>query len=262
MDFILVNYNNSRLSIGCVRSISDSAQRIIVADNASRPVERQLLEKFQQSYKGNNLQMLYLEKNLGYTGAINAALKQLPDKGYVTVGNNDLEYSPTFAQDVTSFPLPEKVQIIAPNIVKTNGVHQNPYQTSKASWLYKAYLKLLYSGYQVGSLLQQLSAGLSIGRSGRDRKGFERSAYIRAGHGACYVLTPNFWKHHQGLDESSFLFGEEFLIARQVEQSGGKIYYLANAIVSHHEHATMKKVPSHQTYELRQKAYRLTKEYI
>jgi GT2 family glycosyltransferase len=90
-----------------------------------------------------------------------------------------------------------------------------------------------------------------------DRIGYETSQYIYAGHGSCYVLTPYYFEKNFFLDDSSFLMGEEFLLAKQIRDTGGRIYYNHNLRLIHNEHSTMDKMPSEVVYSYMQKAHKL-----
>jgi hypothetical protein len=53
--------------------------------------------------------------------------------------------------------------------------------------------------------------------------------------------------------------GEEFILAKQIRDTNGKIIYIADLIVTHDEHSSMKNIPSKVVYGYKQAAFKLIK---
>ena len=82
------------------------------------------------------------------------------------------------------------------------------------------------------------------------------------GFGACYILTENFFKYFNVLDDRVFLWGEEALLAGQVASVGGKILYDPTIIVQHNESGSVAIIPSKQTYRITRQSYRIYSRYL
>ena len=82
------------------------------------------------------------------------------------------------------------------------------------------------------------------------------------GIGACYVLMPEFLEKIGALDASVFLYGEEALLAGQLNRANAKTYYDPNLKVSHRESAALSKIPSRKVYEFAKESYPKYKEYL
>ena len=144
--FIHVNYNNSKLTINCIRSIIQNYSNadIIIVDNNSTKIEKEILFKWNDEQNVTNVQFIFEEKNLGYFGALNIGLGRILHEIYkysfVIVGNNDLEFSSVFFERLNNTVINKNIFVIAPNIVKPNGIHQNPYSIKPVSCIRKIWI--------------------------------------------------------------------------------------------------------------------------
>jgi GT2 family glycosyltransferase len=255
------------LTINCINSILSNNENstIIVVDNNSEETEKQKLKEWQSKNNAfaSKVTILYELKNLGYFGALNIGLELIKNDiynfDYVTIGNNDLIFDAEYFNTLASNEFTNDIFVIAPNIIKPNGIHQNPYAIRPVSKVRKILYYLLYSHYYVAKIIFMVSTILNSGKSDKSRLGFEQTQIIFAGHGACYVLTKYFFKYNHLLDASSFLMGEEFILAKQIHDTGGKIMYISDLKVIHNEHSTMKKIPSRVIYKYSQNAFRIFK---
>jgi len=262
-----VNYNNSELTIQCINSIllCNVNVYIVIIDNNSEEVEKsKLIEWHKENIQyRQTVIILYQAINLGYFGAFNVGLNYLKNKtieyNYVIIGNNDLVFDYNFFNVLAQLNFSDDIYVLSPNIVKTNGVHQNPYAIKPVSKVRKMLYYLLYSNYYVAKIIFMITNILNSGKSDKSRIGFEQTQVIFAGHGACYVLTKYFFKYNHLLDASSFLMGEEFILAKQIHDTGGKIMYISDLKVIHNEHSTMIKIPSKVIYKHSQNAFKIFK---
>jgi GT2 family glycosyltransferase len=75
------------------------------------------------------------------------------------------------------------------------------------------------------------------------------------GVGACYVLTPEFFRQFKTLRYFFFLYGEEAYIADQIHSAGGLLLFDPDLRVDHAESAALSKVPNRTAYEYARKGY-------
>lgn len=266
--FIHVNYNNSLLTINCVRSILMNCYEaeIVIVDNDSSQDEKNLLINYVESLDTNKIECVFENSNLGYFGALNVGIGQISkdiDKyDFVIIGNNDLEFQADFFDRLSKIKVQDDIFVLAPNIIKPNGIHQNPYCIDRVSKTRKFLYRIIYSSYSVAQFVFWLTNILKVAKSEMSRSGHEVSQYIYAGHGSCYILTSGFFKYNKLLVNLTFLMGEEFILANQVKSTQGKIYYDAGLKVLHNEHSTMGKIPSKKVYEFNRNAYSIVKKYF
>ena len=76
------------------------------------------------------------------------------------------------------------------------------------------------------------------------------------GYGACYILTPNFFKHYKYLDAPVFLMGEEGILASQVMRAGGITLYHPELVVNHLDHTSIGKIPNKTLFKYSQLSYK------
>ena len=80
---ILVNYNGKKYNTACIESIfasrDDSEKRIIVVDNASQDGSVELLRE--QYGKEENVELVVLDDNYGFSCANNAGIRRAGDWG-------------------------------------------------------------------------------------------------------------------------------------------------------------------------------------
>jgi GT2 family glycosyltransferase len=224
ISFICVNYNNSKFSIDYVNSllamnVNESVNvRIFIIDNNSSLLDFQNLDTFILNLKNDHVQLIRLPENIGYFKALNVGLKQILNfsKNYVVIGNNDLQFDRNFLQVLQKFTFEDNVLAISPNIIRKDGIHQNPHLTKKFSKLQKLYLRIFYSSYFCSIILSFFMRLIKQNISPENRRGNDIEQNIHLGYGACYILTQNFFKHFNYLDSPVFLMGEELIFSNQI----------------------------------------------
>jgi len=96
----------------------------------------------------------------------------------------------------------------------------------------------------------------------KNKRNYKNKTKIRMGIGACYVLTQNFFKNFELLDNEVFMWGEEAVFANQIEKVNGDVFYIPELKVFHEENASVRKIPSKERFELVKKSYKKYKKYL
>jgi GT2 family glycosyltransferase len=262
--FILVNFNNSQLSIDCVNSLLPQCNHgslIIVVDNNSNEEEKEILSSVNEIL---GVKLIFLPNNIGYFPAINQGLIEAYkfEFDYITVGNNDLIYNVDYVKVLNRLQCKDDVMVISPDILTIDGRHQNPNFINKITVKRKFLWKLLYSHYYIAFVMLYLSKLMGANRTIKDKVGHDKEQIIHMGFGACYCLTKSFINKIQFLDDRSFLMGEEALLMHQVDKVGGFTLYFPDLIVHHKDNATFKQMPSRFAYECHKKAFKIYKKYL
>ncbi len=260
--FICVNYNNSKVTIEYILNVIEIKQnfdvKIIIVDNASHETDILELEKFILDLNNNDVVLIKSIENLGYFKGLNLGINFIDkiEYDYVVIGNNDLNFNVNFINELTNVKIDSSIFVIAPNIIKPDGTHQNPHIPKKFTLIKKLYRRLYYSNYYISVALQlimNLKAGLS---KSYDREGNNRECLILMGYGACYILTQNFFNNFNCLDAPNFLMGEEGVLANQILSKNGKTLYKPYLIVYHLDHTSIGKLPTRKLYDFSKESYK------
>lgn len=268
LGFAVTNYNNSRLTIQLIESIKTASPNhdihIVVVDNDSNLHEQNILKD--ADFSNVKVTLIFNETNEGYFPGLNTGInilnKEKPDSDFIIVGNNDLVFEASFFEAISGLSkLAKKFPVICPDLLTLDGVHQNPHVSNPITKFRLLIWKLYYANFLLSRLIWYLSQRLNRIAVRKDFQGHSMPGPILAGYGACYILTPLFFEHYQELWAPSFLMGEEFFLAKQIEQSDMRIYYEPQLLVHHHDHATISKVPSRQLWKMSRDSYRIYSKF-
>jgi GT2 family glycosyltransferase len=267
--FVCVNYDGFHYTKKMVISLLNQQGlehnfdiKIVVVDN-SPEVKLELVEYCRAQPK---VQYIRSEKNEGYFAGLNVGINCLSavTYDYVVAGNNDLEFGSEFCQKLMAVKVDPRTQVICPDVITIDGVHQNPHHLNALSKKEIFAFDCYFSNYYFAITLLKLKAlfkGISpVGK--HSETSFSPNMEINQGVGACYVLTKAFFKSHQELFFPGFLYGEEAALSWQVRNSGGRLVYNTNLKVAHAESAALSRLPARQTYEFGKKSYWVIRQYL
>lgn len=265
---ILVNYQNSQLSIDCCESLlaqqNDSMElTLIIVDNNSSESEVELLRVYEK--KNNNVCVVYSSKNLGYFPGMKVGQEKaysLGEYDYMILSNNDTLYDESFLALLLGKNYPLNTMVVSPDIITIDGKHQNPLFIKRISRIRKFLYHIYFSNWYVSQIINYIQLKLGASRRAKDKEGWDKEQIIYIGFGACLILTKLFMDKVRFVDDRSFLMGEEQLLMIQVEKAGGCFYYYPNMKVRHLDSATFKKMPSRFSFECMKAGYKLYKDYI
>lgn len=267
--FIAVNYNGSNFTIDYIRSINNlgilesDEIRIIIVDNNSESKDLEKLEEYCISKK--NVDLIKSNTNLGYFKGLNQGIKKVTvdNNTFLIIGNNDLTFDINFIVNLKKIEYDESVLVIAPNIITREGRKQNPHVISRVSSIEKFKARLYFSNYYVGQAFRLINQSIKrFRKKPTEIKNNYTQMKIKRGIGACYILTPNFTKNFDGLDDRVFMWGEEALLSNQVESDGGTTLYDPSIIVCHHESASVSSIQSKKRYYMIKESYKVYKKYL
>ncbi|HAS6158945.1 TPA: glycosyltransferase [Vibrio vulnificus] len=266
--FVFTNYNNTKYTELALESISksDSSEApVVIVDNSSESncitELTKVCERFENAY------LILNDENIGYFKGLNTGIaqgrKQFPEVDYWIIGNNDLSFPSNFKQQIekcidTLCDYP----VIAPNIRTLDGVPQNPHVISRISKIREFVYDLYYSNFYLAMLIKKL-ADMTHSVTDRDDESFHETAMeIYQGYGACYILTPLFFKHFDELWSPTFLMYEEYFLSKQLKDKGFKTYYEPTIKIEHHWHATTFELPKKRYWELAREAHKEYRKYV
>lgn len=267
--FAFTNYNNSYLSIQAVRSIVDSAfdceVDIVIVDNASSKAERLILSDLDSL--PSCCFVHWNETNVGYFDGLNIGmdilLKRNSDLDAIVIGNNDLVFDHDFFINMKArLQTFGNYSVICPSIITLDREHQNPHVVSGIGRMREIIWDVYFSSFFVAQLIgffAKLARPL-VGRKDHHAHTVER--FIYSGYGACYILTPRFFRLYERLWSPGFLMGEEFYLTRQLAAKGDRMYFIPDILVRHHDHATVSKLPSINLWKMTRQYHRIYRFFI
>lgn len=267
--FICVNFNNSNYTNLFLESIFENEKMqnnvnvvVLIVDNASNLTDFRRLQSMCVQY--SYVKLIRSETNLGYFRGLNLGLANISPSvnDYVIVGNNDLTFSSDFVRQLFGASYAANVLVVGPNVITSDGVHQNPYYITRLSVIRKFIHDVYFLNYSLAKLVTFIlnKRKKIIGK--RINSSASVSQFMHMGIGACYVLTPAYFKHYSQLDDSVFLYGEEALLAGQVMSVNGRTFYDADLIVNHAESAAISKLPTRLIYKFRKNSYPHIRKYL
>jgi hypothetical protein len=106
VSIIILNYNNYKLTLNCLKSLVNQTYRnfeIILVDNGSKPNLYKKLKKHLKNFENNlNIRLIRNEKNLYFATGNNKAIKKTKGK-YICLLNSDTFAEPNFIEVMVNF---------------------------------------------------------------------------------------------------------------------------------------------------------------
>lgn len=262
--FICVNYNNASISISYIENVqkvkSNNSVKIIIVDNSSEEDDYEILNTYIENLQDDTVSLIRSKQNLGYFNGLNIGIKQALNEGfneYQIVGNNDIEFFSNFLEVLSKITLKENDMILSPDVITSEGIHENPHVVEKISFFRWLKHEIYFSNYYIAWLITLFYS------AERKPKLFDpQRKYIHMGIGALYVLTPNFFLKFSELWDKVFLYGEEAILSGQILSVDGKILYEPSLRCYHNESATTSKLTSKSKYNITRKSYKIYKRYL
>ncbi len=222
---ILLNYNSStdcRKAISLLQKQKGVEIEIIVVDNcSSHDGEQEAIKKLCHE---NGCTFIVAKENRGYNVGNNIGLRYAAEKGYeyALIANPDMEFpqSSYVAALVAAMEQDKEIVVCGSDIVGIDGKHQNPLKRD-GNWLCS---------------FNWVKAALKIDKLDNP---FDEH-YCSKICGCCLMVRMEFIKSIGFFDENVFLYCEEAILSRQVDNYGKRMYYLAD-IYAVHKHVKREK---------------------
>ena len=221
---IVLNYNSSADCRKCVADLKRQEGvelEIIIVDNCSRKEDALAVEKLaaEQGYT-----FIAAKENRGYNAGNNIGLRYAANKGYeyALIANPDMEfpqrdYVMRLAEEMEAR---KEVAVAATDITSPELVHQNPIMPDPKGW---------QSSFNWVKVILNFSAKKTPDFIGD----YKASHVCKKVSGCCLMVRMDFIQLIGFFDEQVFLYCEEAILSKQVEQAGLKMYYVANLQAVH-----------------------------
>jgi GT2 family glycosyltransferase len=213
---VILNFNGEKLLQQFLPSVTrySPGAKIIVADNGSTDNSRQVLNSlFPQ------VEVLVLDKNYGFCGGYNRALKQIEAEFYVLL-NSDIEVTEGWIDPIISLLENDStIAAIQPKIL---------------SWHSKQLFEYAGAG---GGFIDSLGYPFCRGRLfnsvEEDKHQYDDTREIFWASGACLFIRSSVYHKFNGLDEDFFAHMEEIDLCWKINRTSDKVYYCGSSHVYH-----------------------------
>ena len=263
--FVFTNFNNSDFTINAIKSLHENIDNysIIIVDNFSDSIEIEKLMSIEKEIK--NVKIIFNDTNVGYFKGLNIGINYLQQFesqiNCMVVGNNDVLFPNNFYQCLMQNKIHfSKYPVISPDIITSDGFHQNPHVIDKISKTREIIYDLYHSSYVIAKMITILAKITKKYSSRGDEKHYQTAQEIHQGYGACYILTPLFFEKFKILYSPTFLMYEEYFLSLQLKDKGFKVYYEPSISVTHLMHATTNKLPGKLKWKFSKDSHKLHRE--
>lgn len=257
--FVLLHYFSLEDTERCVESImklenGHNISIVIVDNNSPNDSGRVLLKEYEQM---KNIKVLLLKDNIGFAKGNNIGFEYAKNKmeaDFIFVMNNDTVIKDrNFVTKVIEKYYEYSFDILGPDIITPEGLHQNPLRLSSLSKL-KVYKRLVNKGillcyYELKRVfhLEEKIRLLERISEYQDRKNKNNIAYRKFREnvvlqGACIIYSPKFIKNEKyAFIPDTFMYGEEDLLAAYACAKHYKVVYDPTLSIIHMDGSSTKK---------------------
>jgi GT2 family glycosyltransferase len=213
---VILNYNGEKLLRQFLPSVvSSSGQaKIIVADNGSTDQSLSLLKE-----EFSSVSIIALDKNYGFCGGYNRALKQV-DADYYVLLNSDVEVTAGWLSPMIALlDSDASIGAVQPKILAYK---------QKDSFEYAG-----AGGGFIDSLGYPFCRGRIFDTLEKDHSQYNDTLPIFWATGACLFIRARLYHQFEGLDEDFFAHMEEIDLCWKLHRDGHKVYYSGASTVYH-----------------------------
>ena len=221
---IVLNYNSSADCCKCVADLQRQEGvelEIIIVDNCSRKEDASAVEQLAAE---QGCTFIAAKENRGYNAGNNIGLRYAAEKGYeyALITNPDMEFPQRdyVRRLIEEMEARKEVAVAATDITSPDLSHQNPMMPDPKGW---------QSSFNWVKVILKRSSKETPDFIGD----FKTSHVCKKVSGCCLMVRMDFIKRIGFFDEQVFLYCEEAILSKQVEQAGLKMYYVANLQAVH-----------------------------
>jgi len=220
LTIIVLNWNGKDLTLKCLKSlekITYSHAKILLVDNGSTDDTAAAVKlEFPQ------VEILQLEKNLGYAGGNNAGFEFVKNKinsKYIIFLNNDTIVDPGFAEPLLQEFSDPLVGQTVPKI------------------FYADQPDLIWFG---GSIINMWTGSIKhAGIREKDREKFMTVKTVDYATGCCICMRTSDFDNMQGFDQSFPMYGEDVDLSLRLKEQGKKILFVPESYIWHKVSASL-----------------------
>lgn len=238
---IIVNYNDAEQTVKFVKKIKEyeTIQKIVVVDNLSTAENTMSLLKKVQNEK---VVILQSDQNGGYGYGNNFGVRYLEKQkekyDYIIISNPDIDIEKAaIDRCLQVLEADEKIAIAAPRMRKANG-----YPIRRSAWKTRTFwLDVIHSTRLLEAIFYK-----KLREGEYTEKDYTREILeVEAISGAFFIIRYAIFKEIGGMDEAVFLFYEEDILAKKLQDKNQKIVSVNDVDFIHYESQTIGKTLSY-----------------
>ena len=271
--FVILHYNTIEDTIECVEYIKKNTDigqtKIVIVDNASPNGTGHILEDMY--HDNNQIRVICNDKNLGFAKGNNVGFyyaKKEWNPEFIILMNNDVLLLETqFYKKIKLHFVEKKYAVLGPMIVTKDGKWKN--NPTKVQFKSLRDVEKFIKRYEFILLTMKLKIYPICRYIGKIRRIKElkkiddKEIYCQKAenvklHGCFLVLSKEYIKNFEGLDDRTFLYLEEDILYFQMMKEGMKMLYVPDIIVYHKEDSATNSIYKKQD----KKREFIVKEYI
>lgn len=224
VSIVILNYNSYEDTIKVIENIRNVVEyknyNIIVVDNASK---NDSIEKLKQ--KKNELNFILIENSIngGYAAGNNVGIRHACELGarYTWIINNDIiiNDSKIVTKLVCLMEKKNNIGVISPVVYNTDNSEDCQYLFRPTIW--------------------DMTLGCFRYRKVRRNFKFEKSMKVYRPHGCCMLLNNNAMKDINFMDERTFLYCEEEILAERLTNLGYECWGCKDTSIVHNHSKTV-----------------------
>jgi GT2 family glycosyltransferase len=213
---VILNFNGEKLLPLFLPSVvqHSSHAEIIVADNSSTDESIKIIQRDFPSVK-----LILLDKNYGFCGGYNRALKQV-DSDYCVLLNSDIEVTAGWLDPIVEL-LDKDVTIASVQPKILSYTNKNSFEHAGAA------------GGLIDSLGYPFCRGRIFDHVEEDRGQYDDEREVFWSSGACMAIRTQLFKELNGFDEDFFAHMEEIDLCWKLHRRNLKIMYSGKSSVYH-----------------------------
>ena len=236
---VILNYNDAETTEKLVKQIADYdvLHQIIVVDNASTDDSLELLGKLEfdaNASQPGKVRVISADHNGGYGSGNNLGVRYAAEQGgatHVLIANPDVLFSEQSLKAMLAvFSRHPEVGIV------TARIHDARFPDLKNGWPLRSFTRELFSMGPVSRRLFRRSFDYPdsyfTGRS---------AVYVGAVHGSMLMVDSEKFLEAGGYDEGIFLYEEEQVLGRRMQNAGYRSVLLLNQHYDHEHSASISK---------------------
>lgn len=252
ISFVILHYLNEEVTSKCITFLLNQRTKvnykIVIVDNFSNNNSLKILkEKWQDNDK---IHFIACRKNFGFSKGNNAGYiysKEYLCADTIVIMNNDVYiYDSSFVDKIINLKWLEEFEIIAPDIISKDGIHQNPFRLepfNNIKLIKYTSLKILLRIIYIIPIINKIKSKYSYfkGKNINLRKTINEKNIITmlVPHGSCIIFTKK-WisKEDAAFCPYTFLYGEEDILYEYLVNKDYKSIFVPDIKVTHLEDAS------------------------
>ena len=254
---VILNYLNYKDTIECIESLENdkySNKEIIIVDNGSHNESWQVLS---DKYKNSNIHLVKSEENLGFAKGNNLGIKYARNNlkcNYILLTNNDTIFKDNNMITSLINSYEEGIAVIGPRIISADNQEQNPILSvvtkEKINEEYDIMesFKHKFNESKIGKKIRNNKVMVSLKKLIKKENNIDvnkinvqdKTSEELILHGACMLLTKDYFKYYPELFPKTFLYYEENILTLITKKVNLKKRFVCNCFIYHKEDQSSK----------------------